>query len=44
MDVHGLKIQGRGDLMFFAKIPRGSQGFQEKLPLTYFRFYFIAFL
>jgi hypothetical protein len=32
IDAHGLKIQGRGYLMFFAKIPRGSQGFQEKLP------------
>jgi hypothetical protein len=39
---HGLKIQGRGYRMFFAKIPggggRGGQGFQEKLPG------FIAFL
>ncbi len=32
IDAHGLKIQGRGYLMFFAKIPRGGQGFQEKLP------------
>jgi hypothetical protein len=24
MDAHGLKIQGRGYLMFFAKIPRGG--------------------
>jgi hypothetical protein len=27
-----LKIQGRGYLMFFAKIPSGGQDFQEKLP------------
>jgi len=32
IDAHGLKIQGRGYLLFFAKIPRGGQGFQEKLP------------
>jgi hypothetical protein len=32
IDAHGLKIQGRGYLMFFAKIPRVDQGFQEKLP------------
>ncbi len=32
IDAHGLKIQGRWYLMFFAKIPRGGQGFQEKLP------------
>ncbi len=32
IDAHGLKIQGRGYLMFFAKIFRGGQGFQEKLP------------
>jgi hypothetical protein len=32
IDAHGLKIQGMGYLMFFAKIPRGGQGFQEKLP------------
>jgi hypothetical protein len=32
IDAHGLKIQGRGYLMFFAKIPRVGQGFQEKLP------------
>jgi hypothetical protein len=32
IDTHGLKIQGWGYLMFFAKIPRGGQGFQEKLP------------
>ena len=32
IDAYGLKIQGRGYLMFFAKIPRGGQGFQEKLP------------
>ncbi len=25
IDAHGLKIQGRGYLMFFAKIPRGSR-------------------
>jgi hypothetical protein len=24
IDAHGLKIQGRGYLMFFAKIPRGK--------------------
>jgi hypothetical protein len=44
IDAHGLKIQGRGYLMFFAKIPRGGQGFQEKLPggSPYFRY--IAFL
>ena len=44
IDAHGLKIQGRGYLMFFAKIPRGGQGFQEKLPgggSPYFRFYCI---
>ena len=32
IDAQGLKIQGRGYLMFFAKIPRGGQGFQEELP------------
>ncbi len=32
IDAHGLKIQGRGYLMFFAKIPSGGQDFQEKLP------------
>ncbi len=32
IDAHGLKIQGRGYLMFFAKISRGGQGFQEELP------------
>ena len=32
VDAHGLKILGRRYLMFFAKIPRGGQGFQEKLP------------
>jgi hypothetical protein len=42
---HGLKIQGRGYLMFFAKIPREGQGFQEKLRggwgSSYFGFYCI---
>jgi hypothetical protein len=33
IDAHRLKIQGRGYLMFFAKIPRGDQGFWEKLPV-----------
>jgi hypothetical protein len=46
IDAHGLKIQGRGYLLFFAKIPRGGgQGFQEKLPggggSPYFGFYCI---
>ncbi len=45
IDAHGLNIQGRGYLMFFAKIPRGGQGFQEKLPggggSPYFGFYCI---
>ncbi len=43
IDAHGLKIQGRGYLMFLAKIPRGGQGFQEKLPggSPYFGFYCI---
>jgi hypothetical protein len=29
IDAHGLKIQGRGYLMFFAKIPRGVKGFRK---------------
>ncbi len=29
MDAHGLKIQGRGYLMFFAKIPRGVKAFRK---------------
>ena len=43
IDAHRLKIQGRGYLMFFAKIPRWGQGFQEKLSggSPYFRFYCI---
>jgi hypothetical protein len=44
IDAHGLKIQWRGYLMFFAKIPRGGQGFQEKLPGGSPYFGFIAFL
>jgi hypothetical protein len=42
IDAHGLKIQGRGYVMFFSKILRG-QGFQEKLPggVPYFGFYCI---
>ncbi len=32
IDAHGLKIQGGGVLEVFDKIPKGSQGFQEKLP------------
>jgi hypothetical protein len=41
IDAQGLKIQGRGYLTFFAKIPGGGQGFQEKLPggSPYFGFY-----
>jgi hypothetical protein len=33
LNAHWLKIQGSRYLMFLAKIPRGSQGFQEKLPV-----------
>jgi hypothetical protein len=29
IDAHGLKIQGRGYLMFFAKIPRGVKGLRK---------------
>ncbi len=29
IDAHGLKIQGRGYLMFFAKIPRGVKCFRK---------------
>ncbi len=29
IDAHGLKIQGRGYLMFFAKIPRGVKNFRR---------------
>ena len=29
IDAHGLKIQGRGYLMFFAKIPRGVKAFRK---------------
>ncbi len=29
IDAHGLKIQGRGNLMFFAKIPRGVKAFRK---------------
>jgi hypothetical protein len=29
MDAHGLKIQGRGYLIFFAKIPRGVKAFRN---------------
>jgi hypothetical protein len=32
IDAHGFKIQGRGYLMFFAKIPRGVKAFRKKLP------------
>ncbi len=28
-DAHGLKIQGRGYMMFFAKIPRGVKAFRK---------------
>jgi hypothetical protein len=41
IDAHGLKIQGGGVRDVFAKIPRGGQGFQEKLPPS---LRFIAFL
>jgi hypothetical protein len=43
IDAHGLKLQWRGYLMFFAKIPRGGQGFHEKLSggSPYFGFYCI---
>jgi hypothetical protein len=34
IDAHWLKIQGRGYLMFFAKIPRGVQGFQGSIIFT----------
>ncbi len=49
IDAHGLKIQGRGHVMFIVKTPGGGHGFQEKLPggggSPYFGFYtFIAFL
>jgi hypothetical protein len=30
IDAHGLKIQGRGYRMFFAKIPRGVKAFRIK--------------
>jgi hypothetical protein len=41
IDAHGLKIQGVRDV--FAKIPRGGQGFQEKVlgGSPYFGFYCI---
>jgi hypothetical protein len=29
IDAHGLKIQGRGYLMFFAKIPGGVEAFRK---------------
>jgi hypothetical protein len=29
IDAHGLKIQGRWYLMFFAKIPRGVMAFRK---------------
>jgi hypothetical protein len=32
IDAHGLKIQGRGYLMFFAKIPRIVKAFRKKCP------------
>ena len=44
IDAHGLKIQGSGYLMFFTKIPRRGQGFQEKLPRGPPISGFIAFL
>jgi hypothetical protein len=31
IDAHGLKIQGRGYLMFFAKIPRGGSRLSGKI-------------
>ncbi len=44
-DAHGLKIQGRGYLMFFAKIPRGVKGFRKNClgrgGSPYFGFYCI---
>ena len=43
IDAHGLKIQGRGYLMFFAKIPRGVKAFRKNClgGSPYFGFYCI---
>jgi hypothetical protein len=44
IDAHGLKILGRGYLMFFAKIPRGVKGFRKNCLGGSPYFGFIAFL
>ncbi len=44
IDAHGLKIQGRGYLMFFAEIPRGVKAFRKNClggGSPYFGFYCI---
>jgi hypothetical protein len=43
LNAHGLKIQGRGYLMFFAKIPRGVKAFRKNClgGSPYFGFYCI---
>ncbi len=44
IDAHGLKIQGRGYLMFFAKIPKGVKAFRKNClggGSPYFGFYCI---
>ncbi len=43
IDAHGLKIQGRGYLIFFTKIPRGVKAFRKNClgGSPYFGFYCI---
>ena len=45
IDAHGLKTQGRGYLMFFAKIPREVKALRKNWleGSPYFRFYCIFF-